>query len=93
MATKNGCHTTVTKRKRSWSKAGESFQTVAKPALTAKKVLLCVWWDWKGRIYYELIPHDKTLNSTIYTKSDSTFYKALNKEQQSGREIFDNLIC
>ncbi|GFY02817.1 histone-lysine N-methyltransferase SETMAR [Trichonephila clavipes] len=38
-------------RKRSWSKCGEAAQTVAKPELTAKKVLLCIWWDWKGIIY------------------------------------------
>ena len=35
------------KRKRSWSKANEAAQTVAKPGLTARKVLLCVWWDWQ----------------------------------------------
>ncbi|GFX61239.1 putative DD34D transposase [Trichonephila clavipes] len=42
-------------RKRSWSKRGESAQTVAKPGLTARKVLLCTWWDWKGIINYELL--------------------------------------
>ncbi|GFT05793.1 retrovirus-related Pol polyprotein from transposon 412 [Trichonephila clavipes] len=29
-------------RKRSWSKCGETAQTVAKPGLSAKKVLLCI---------------------------------------------------
>ncbi|GFS97946.1 histone-lysine N-methyltransferase SETMAR [Trichonephila clavipes] len=38
-------------RKRSWSKCGEAAQMVAKPGLTAKKVLLCIWWDCKGIIY------------------------------------------
>ncbi|GFY15344.1 mariner transposase [Trichonephila clavipes] len=38
-------------RKRSCSKSGEAAQTVAKPELTARKVLLCIWWDWKGIIY------------------------------------------
>ena len=33
------------KRKRYWSKSGEAAQTVVKPGLTARKVLLCVsWW-------------------------------------------------
>ncbi|KAJ0177163.1 hypothetical protein K1T71_007172 [Dendrolimus kikuchii] len=41
-------------RKRSWSKAGQASQTVAKPGLTRNKVMLCVWWDWKGIIHYEL---------------------------------------
>ena len=38
-------------------------QTVAKPGLMARKVLLCVWWDWQGIIHYELLPYGQTLNS------------------------------
>ncbi|GFT87857.1 histone-lysine N-methyltransferase SETMAR [Trichonephila clavipes] len=38
-------------RKRSWSKRGEVGQTKAKPELTARKVLLCIWWDWRRTIY------------------------------------------
>ncbi|GFU19770.1 histone-lysine N-methyltransferase SETMAR [Trichonephila clavipes] len=53
-------------RKRSWSKRGEDAQTVAKPGLTAMKVLLCIWWDWKRIIQYELLPYDQTLNSDLY---------------------------
>ncbi|GFV65234.1 histone-lysine N-methyltransferase SETMAR [Trichonephila clavipes] len=43
-------------RKRSWSKCGEAAQTVAKPGLSARKVLLYIWWNWKGIIYYQLLP-------------------------------------
>ncbi|GFU77464.1 mariner Mos1 transposase [Trichonephila clavipes] len=53
-------------RKRSWSKRGEAAQTVAKPGLMARNFLLCIWWNWKGIIYYELLPYGQTLNSDIY---------------------------
>ncbi|GFW97093.1 mariner Mos1 transposase [Trichonephila clavipes] len=53
-------------RKRSWLKRGAAAQTVAKPGLTSRKVLLCIWWDWKGIIYYELLLHGQTLNSDLY---------------------------
>ncbi|GFX36011.1 mariner Mos1 transposase [Trichonephila clavipes] len=53
-------------RKRSWSKRGEVAQTVAKPGLTARKVLLYIWWDWKGLIYYDLLLYGQTLNSDLY---------------------------
>ena len=43
------------KRKRSWSKRGEVTQTTAKPGLTASKVMLSVWWEWKRIIYYEIL--------------------------------------
>jgi len=39
---------------------------VAKPVSTARKILLCFWWDWKGIIYYELLPCGQTLNSDLY---------------------------
>ncbi|GFV79452.1 mariner Mos1 transposase [Trichonephila clavipes] len=45
---------------------GEAAQTVAKPELTARKVLLCISWDWKGIIYYELLPYGQTLNLDLY---------------------------
>ena len=54
------------KRKRSRSKSGEAAQTVAKPGLMARKVLLCVWWDWLGIIHYELLQSGQTLNSDLY---------------------------
>ena len=40
-------------RKRSWSKADDSPQTIPKPGLTKNKVLLSVWWDWKGIVHYD----------------------------------------
>lgn len=54
------------KRQRSWSIRGESAQKVAKPRLTSRKVLLCVWWDWQGIIYYELLPYGQTINTVLY---------------------------
>ena len=67
------------KRKRSWSKAAESSQTVNKPGLTARKVLLCVWWDWKGIIHYELLPYSQTLNSTIYCEQLDRLKQAIDQ--------------
>ncbi|GFX14611.1 mariner transposase [Trichonephila clavipes] len=55
-------------RKRSWSKHGEAAQTVAKPGLTSRMVLLCIWWYWKGIIYYELLPKGQKLTSKIYSQ-------------------------
>lgn len=68
-------------RKRSWSKRGEAAQTVAKPGLTARKVLLCVWWDWKGIIYYELLPYGQTLNSDIYCQQLDRLKRAIDQKR------------
>ncbi|GFU58631.1 histone-lysine N-methyltransferase SETMAR [Trichonephila clavipes] len=42
--------------KRSWSKSVEAAKTVVKLGLTVRKLLLCIWWNWKEIIYYELLP-------------------------------------
>ncbi|GFU75322.1 histone-lysine N-methyltransferase SETMAR [Trichonephila clavipes] len=42
-----------TGQKRSWSHLVEAAQTVVNPGLMARKVTLCIWWNWKGIIYYE----------------------------------------
>ena len=53
-------------RKRSCGKQNGSLLTTAKDGLHQKKVLLCIWWDWKGVLYHELLPHNRTINSDIY---------------------------
>ncbi|GFX35999.1 mariner Mos1 transposase [Trichonephila clavipes] len=64
----NGSHTTIMCENEAsiLVKRGEAAQTVAKPGLTAKKVQLCVWWHWKGIIYYDLLFYGHTLNSNLY---------------------------
>ena len=52
-------------RKRSWIKKGEKAQAIAKPGLTRKK-MMCVWWDWKGIVHYELLSSNQTINSELY---------------------------
>jgi len=56
--------------KRSWGKKdhkrGEPPQMTSKPVLTANKVMLCVWWDWKGVIHHEVLSHGLTINSELY---------------------------
>lgn len=49
-------------RKGSWSNGSQAPQTVAKTKLTRNKVMLCVWWDWKGIIQHELLPPSKTID-------------------------------
>ncbi|GBM44111.1 hypothetical protein AVEN_16003-1 [Araneus ventricosus] len=44
-----------TSHKGRWSAPGESAGTVARRALTNKKVLLCIWWDCRRIIYKEYL--------------------------------------
>ena len=50
-------------QKRSWGKRSEPPPTTPKAGLHPKKVMLYVWWHWKGVLYYELIPENQTINA------------------------------
>jgi histone-lysine N-methyltransferase SETMAR len=54
------------RRKRSWCDPGESSQSVAKADLHPKKVMLSVWWDWRGVLYFELLPCGQTIDAKKY---------------------------
>jgi len=53
-------------QKRSWGKRNEPPLATPKAGLHPKKVMLCVWWDWKKILYYELLPNNETINSEKY---------------------------
>ena len=40
--------------------------TTPKADFHPKKVMLCTWWDWKGVLYYELLPENQMINSNKY---------------------------
>ncbi|XP_011069198.1 PREDICTED: histone-lysine N-methyltransferase SETMAR-like [Acromyrmex echinatior] len=68
-------------RKRSWSKRGEPPQTTSKPGLTANKVMLCVWWDWKGVVHHEVLPHGLTVNSELYCSQLDRLQEAIKEKR------------
>ena len=40
--------------------------TTPKADFHSKKVMLCMWWDWKGVLYYELLLENWMINSNKY---------------------------
>ena len=44
--------------KRSWGKRDEPAQSTSKADIYQKKVMLSVWWDFKGIVYFELLPRN-----------------------------------
>jgi len=63
------------KRKRSWITPGES--STARPNRYGRKTMLCVWWDQKGVIYYELLKPGKTINTERYQQQMINLNQAL----------------
>ena len=54
-----------------------SFANSGKAGIYAKKGnAMCVWWDWKEIVHYDLLLHGQTINSNVY-------YQRLERLRQS----------
>ena len=54
--------------KKQWLSPSQSASASPKPDIHRKKVMLSVWWDMKGIIYYELLEPKQTINDVRYSQ-------------------------
>ena len=47
-------------------KPGQPAKSTAKPNIHGAKVMLCIWWDQKAVLYYELLKPGETINGKRY---------------------------
>ena len=43
--------------------------------------MLCVWWDWKGVVHYEVLSHDLTINSELYCSQLDRLQEAIKEKR------------
>ena len=67
-------------QERSWGKWNEPPPTTTKAGLHPKKVM-CIWWNWKGVLYYELLLENKTINSNKYCSQLDQLKAALDEKR------------
>lgn len=53
-------------RRRSWTNKGTTAQPQAKADLHQKKLMVCVWWDVKGVIHWEMLERNQSINAQLY---------------------------
>ena len=68
-------------QKSSWDKQNEPPSTIPKASFHPKKVTLCIWWDWKGVLYYELLLENQTIKSNKYCSQLDQLKEALDKKR------------
>ena len=54
------------KRKKLYVKPGQPAKSTAKPNIHGAKVMLCIWWDQKSVLYYEMLKPGETINGERY---------------------------
>ena len=67
-------------QKRLRGKQNEPPQTTPKASIHPKNVMLCIWWGWKGVLYYELLPENQTINSNKYCSQLDQLKAALDEK-------------
>ena len=77
---KNGLFTTILSGKDRGADH-QPAQTTSKAGIPQKKVLLSVWWDYKGIVYLELLPPNRTINSVVYIKQLTKLNNAVEEKQ------------
>lgn len=80
------------KRRKSWVKPGQPSTPVAKQNIHGFKVLLCIWWDQKGVIYYELLKPNETITGNLYQLQLMRLSHALKEKRPEYRERHDKVI-
>ena len=66
--------------KRLWGKQNEPPPTTPKAGLHPKKVMLCIWWDWKEVLHYELLLENQMINYNKYCSQLDQLKAALHKK-------------
>jgi histone-lysine N-methyltransferase SETMAR len=80
------------KRQKSWVKPGTASKTTVRPNRFGKKIMLCVWWDQDGIVYYELLKPGETVNTVRYKDQLMSLQRALDQKRPIWRERHNKLI-
>ena len=68
-------------RKKQWLDPGEAARPTPKRNVHGKKVMLCIWWDQQGVLYYEVLQPNETVTGERYASQLTTLAEKLDEER------------
>lgn len=80
------------KRPKAWVKPGEVGPSVARRDIHGSKVMLCIWWDQQGVIYYELLKPSQTITAELYKKQLQCLNEAIATKRPEWTRRHDRII-
>lgn len=79
-------------RGKSWGYPGHASTSTARPNVHGGKVMLCIWWDQLGVLYYELLKPNETVTGDRYRKQLMCLSRALIAKRPQYKERHDKVI-
>jgi histone-lysine N-methyltransferase SETMAR len=70
------CYVNV-RRRRQWLDPGQEPLPDVKSDSHVKKIMLCVWWDMNGVIYFEFLDINQTITADIYSQQLQRLHEVL----------------
>ena len=55
-------------RRRQWLDSDQKPLRDVKPDLHPKKIMLCIWWDMSGVIYFELLRNNEMITADVFSQ-------------------------
>lgn len=80
------------KRKKSYVKRGKRAKSTPKQDIHCAKVMLCIWWDQKGVLYYELLKPGETITGGLYRTQLIRLKRALNEKRPEYATRHESII-
>ncbi|UYV68422.1 hypothetical protein LAZ67_5004284 [Cordylochernes scorpioides] len=80
------------KRRKLWVKPGHASTSTAKPNIHGKKLMLCIWWDQLGVIYYERLQPNETITGERYQQQLMRLSRALKIKRPLYAKRHDKVI-
>ncbi|GFX33518.1 mariner Mos1 transposase [Trichonephila clavipes] len=80
------------KRRKSWGYPGHASTSTAKLNIHGSKVLLSIWWDQLGVVYYELLKPTETITGDRYRTQLMRSSRALKDKRPQYNERHDKVI-
>lgn len=68
-------------RKRQWLDPGEPARATPRKDMRCGKVMLCIWWDQKGVLYYELLKRKETITADRYSTQLTKLAEEIDKKR------------
>ena len=66
-----------------WIDCGSTALPVVRRERFEKKVLLCVWWNFEGIVYFELVPDGRTINTELYSAQLERMHSVMRQKYPS----------